>query len=127
MRNFLFPVLLAALLTLAGRTAAQSVTNKSWKTYIENPVNDSVILHMYGDSSTVTSLQGDVFLRVRCHVQHDTLRIEDQADDARGCPASVGLYKIKTEENSFSLTLIDDSCEGRVAALTNRKWMEIRK
>lgn len=127
MRKLIFIFLVTVFMIFTGKLSAQSISNKSWKAYIENPINDSVLLHIYGDSSSVTTLQGTVMLRLRCKVQHDTLRIEDQADDARGCPDAEGLYKIKPEENGFSLTLIDDTCEGRVAALTNRIWTEAKK
>lgn len=127
MRKLLFTGILFLTVAVSSTLQAQSISNRSWKSYIDDPINDSIILHIYGDSSTVTNLQGAVFLRIECTIQHDTLKVVDKRDDDRGCPDSVGLYKIQQEENSFTLILIDDTCDGRATALTNRKWLAMMK
>jgi len=106
---------------------AQSINNNTWKTYIADPINDTAIFHIYSDSSFITNGKGDFMVRNQCKVSGDTLTILDYGTEQQSCPGAKGIYKIKLNGNSFTATLIDDSCEGRVRALTNRIWMRAKR
>jgi hypothetical protein len=106
---------------------AQSINNKSWKTYIDAPINDSAIFNIYADSSLITNLKGEVMVRNQCKIIGDTLTIIDFSTDEQGCPGITGSYKINFTNDSFTLTLISDACAGRSQALAGRKWIEAIK
>jgi hypothetical protein len=106
---------------------AQSINNNSWKTYIDAPINDTAIFNIYADSTFITNLKGEVMVRHQCKVISDTLTIVDFSTDEQGCPGIKGSYKINFTNDSFTLTLISDSCAGRSQALAGRKWIEAIK
>ena len=103
---------------------AQSIINKSWKTYIADPINDTAILHIYADSSVITNSKGNVMVRNHCKITGDTLSIVDYGTEEQGCPDMKGKYRISVTGDSFTLTLINDECDGRSQALAGRKWTE---
>src|SRR5689334_14759544 len=96
---------------------AQSIDNKSWKTFLDAPINDTVTFHIQSDSSFVTNSNGDVVIRIRCTIAGNTLTIVNQDAEQHGCPDQKGKYKIDLKEDSFTLTLIEDACEERAHAL----------
>ena len=106
---------------------AQSINNRNWKAYISDPVNDTATFHIQSDSSFVTNSKGEVMVRNKCMFTGDTLTIVDQGTEEQGCPDMKGKYKINLNGNSFTLTLIDDPCDGRAHALEGRKWVESAK
>ena|SRR5688572_1348546 len=106
---------------------AQSIGNRSWKTYISQPINDTVTLHLYSGSSHLMNSQGEIKVRSHCKINGDTMTILDYGTEQMGCPDMKGVYKINLSGNSFTLTLIEDPCEGRAGALINRKWTEASK
>jgi hypothetical protein len=123
-------ILFAGLFFLASAFAsvnAQSIDNKSWKTYIGDPINDTVTFHIQSDSSFVTNSKGEVKVHNRCKITGDTLTVLDHGTEEMGCSGMKGVYKINLTGNSFTLTLIDDPCDGRSAALTDRKWVQTSK
>jgi hypothetical protein len=104
---------------------AQSIDNKNWKTFLDAPINDTVTFHIQSDSSFVTNSNGDVVIRIRCAIAGDTLTIVNQDAEQHGCPDQKGKYKIDLREDSFTLTMIDDACEGRAHALQGVKWNRV--
>jgi hypothetical protein len=106
---------------------AQSINNRVWKTYIGAPINDTAIFHVYPDSSFITNNNGDVMVRFHSKISGDTLTILDFGTEEQGCPDVKGNYKVSYAENSLTLTLINDPCEGRSQALAGRKWIEATK
>jgi hypothetical protein len=122
-------VLLAGFVCLASTMCqlhAQSINNKSWKTYFDAPISDTAIFNIYPDLSSITNSTGEVKVRHRCNITGDTLIIEDFITEQQGCPGIRGSYKINFSGDSFTLTLIDDSCAGRSHALAGRKWIEAK-
>lgn len=115
------------LALLMGQLHAQSINNKSWKTYMDAPINDTAILNIYTDSSSITNSQGQVMVRHQCKISGDTLTIQDLGTEEQGCSGIKGIYKINLTENGFTLALISDACSGRSQALAGRKWTEIAK
>jgi len=106
---------------------AQSINNNTWKTYISDPINDTAIFHIYSDSSFITNAKGGFMIRNRCKISGDTLTILDYGTEQLSCPDAKGMYRVKSDGNSFTATLIEDNCEGRVRALTNRTWMKAKR
>jgi hypothetical protein len=115
-------LLLLALLTVSSH--GQSLVNTNWKTYIGDPVNDSITLHIRPDSSLVTLTNGTVVVRTHCKVAGDTLSLDDY-DGQYMCPNAVGRYKISRTEDVLSLKLIDDPCDGRAQSLSSAKWRKV--
>ena len=106
---------------------AQSINNRNWKAYIGDPINDTATFHIHSDSSFVTNSKGEVVVHNHCEISGDTLTVLDYGTEEQGCPDIKGKYKINLTGNSFTLTLIDDPCEGRAHALDSRKWTESLK
>src|SRR4030095_8257340 len=106
---------------------AQSIDHKNWKAYLDAPINDTVTFHIQADSSFVTKSNGDVAIRIRCMVLGDTLTIVNQDAEQHGCPDQKGKYKIDSTSDSFTLTQIEDECEGRSRALQGVKWKLVTK
>lgn len=106
---------------------AQSISNKSWKTYIGAPINDTAIFNIYPDSSFITNSKGAIMVRFHSEIAGDTLSFVDFGTEEQGCPDIKGVYKINSTGDSFTLKLINDSCDGRSQALADRKWMEAKK
>lgn len=106
---------------------AQSISNKSWKTYIGAPINDTAFFNINKDSSFITNSKGEVMVRFHSEIAGDTLSFVDYGTEEQGCPDIKGVYKINFAGHSFTLTLINDSCDGRSQALVDRKWMEAKK
>jgi len=106
---------------------AQSITNKCWKSYIGAPINDTAFFYIYRDSSMITNSKGAVMVRQHCKINGDTLTIVDFGTEEQGCADIKGAYKINFDNSSFTLSVIDDACEGRPEAFTGRKWTEAIK
>jgi hypothetical protein len=127
MKKLILSVVFFCVALILCQLHAQSIANKSWKTYIDAPINDTVILNMYIDSSSITNTKGQVMVRHHCKISGDTLTIEDTGTEEQGCTGIKGSYKINYIDNGFTLTLISDECDGRSQALADRKWIEAIK
>jgi len=106
---------------------AQSINNRDWKAFFADPINDTLTLHVHSDSSFVTNSKGDVMLRTNCILTADTLTLADYSEGEHSCPDAKGKYKINLSGKTFTLSLIDDPCEGRAHALDGVKWTEVGK
>lgn len=111
---------------MTSTVSAQSINKRDWKAYFADPINDTLTLHIRADSSFVTTSKGDVMLRTNCIITGDTLTLSDYNDSEHACPEK-GKYKINLNGKSFTLTLIDDPCDGRAQALNGVKWTEVGK
>lgn len=123
-------ILLAGVFCISLMTShvcAQSIDNRNWKAYFADPINDTLTLHVHSDSSFVTNSSGEVFLRTNCILNHDTLTLSDYGEGEHSCPDAKGKYKINLNGKSFTLSLIDDPCDGRAQALNGVKWTEAAK
>lgn len=103
---------------------AQSINNKNWKAFFAEPFNDTLILHIKSDSSFVTLRTGEVLVQSKCTISGDTLALTDYSTGEYSCPDVTGKYKINTSGDSFTLTLIEDPCDGRAQALNGIKWIK---
>jgi hypothetical protein len=112
---------------IASQAYAQSINNRNWKAYFADPINDSLTLHVHSDSSFVTDSKGEVMLRTNCILSADTLTLADYSEGEHSCPDAKGKYKINLSGKTFTLSLIDDACEGRARALDGVKWTEVGK
>lgn len=112
---------------IASQAYAQSINNRNWKAYFADPINDSLTLHVHSDSSFVTDSKGQVMLRTNCILSADTLTLADYSEGDHSCPDAKGKYKINLSGKTFTLSLIDDACEGRARALDGVKWTEVGK
>ena len=123
-------ILITGLFLLASSVfhlQAQSINNKNWKAYIAEPFNDSLTLHIQSDSSFVTLSNGDVLVRSACKITGDIITIADYSTGEYSCPGVTGKYKINLSGDSFTLTLIEDACEGRGQTLNGLKWIKASK
>jgi len=122
-------ILLAGVfcILVASHVCAQSINNRNWKAYFADPINDTLTLHIHSDSSFVTNSKDEVFLRTNCIINRDTLTLSDYGEGEHSCPDAKGKYKISLNGNSFTLSLIDDACDGRAQALNGVKWTEAAK
>lgn len=102
----------------------QTISNTSWKTYIGDPVNDTLTIHIKTDSSFVTTTGGAVVVRSLCKLSGDTLSLSDY-DGQYACPNMTGRYKIALKGDELSFVLIDDPCEGRAQSLSGLKWKKV--
>ena len=112
---------------VASHVCAQSINNRNWKAFFADPINDTLTLHVHSDSSFVTDSKGEVMLRTNCILKADTLTLSDYGEGEHTCPDAKGKYKISLNGKSFTLSLIDDPCEGRAHALNGVKWTEVGK
>src|ERR1022692_3645562 len=118
---------LFCLMSTASHLHAQSINNRNWKTFIADPLNDTLTFHIQADSSFVTNSSGATILRTNCMISGDTLILSDYGTGDYSCPDMKGVYKIYPNGRSFTLTLINDACEGRTHALDGIKWTESRQ
>src|SRR5258705_2966919 len=72
---------------------AQSINNSNWKAFFGDPFNDTLIIHIHGDSSFVTKSNGEVLVRSNYTIAGDTITISDYGTGEYTCPAK-GKYKI---------------------------------
>src|SRR5678815_4622479 len=117
-------ILLTGLFFLTSATIhlqAQSINNKNWKAFFAEPFNDTLTLHIKSDSSFVTLSTGEVLVQSKCMISGDILTLSDYSIGQYSCPNVTGKYKINLGGDSFMLTLIEDSCEGRAQALNGIK------
>src|ERR1700753_1975127 len=114
-------VFLAVLaLTCAASLHAQSLTNTNWKTYIADPLYDTLILHIRMDSSFVTTKNGDTVVRSLCKVSGDTTTLNNEADQY-ACQGAIGKYKFSITDEVMNFILIDDPCDGRTQSIVSVK------
>ena len=108
---------------------AQSINNKSWKAYLAEPLNDTLTFHIKSDSSFVTLSNGEVLVQTSVKITDDILTLADYSTNQYSCPGVVGKYKISLskDENSLTLALIEDACEGRAQTLGGLKWIKASK
>jgi len=66
-------------------------------------------------------------VKSKCTISGDTLTLTDYSTGEYSCPDVTGKYKINTSGDSFTLTLIEDQCEGRAQALNGIKWIKASK
>jgi hypothetical protein len=120
-------ILLAGLFCLVstlGHLNAQSINNRNWKSYIGDPLYDTITLHIRADSSFVTNSRGETMVRNNCTVSGDTLAIADYFGGEYACPDMKGVYKFILEGKSLTLKLINDPCVDRSHVLDGLKWTE---
>ena len=123
-------ILLACVFCLAAivsNVCGQSINNRNWKAFFPAEINDTLTLHVHSDSSFVTNSKGEVMLRTNCIIKADTLTLSDYGESEHTCPNALGKYKINLNGKSLTLSLIDDSCDGRAHALDGVKWTEAGK
>ena len=125
-KNSLFAVFFYLALTGAN-LHAQSINNRNWRTYIGDPLNDTLTFHIHSDSSFVTNGKGDVLLHTNCIISGDTLTLADYGTGEYTCPDAKGKYKVTRGDHSFTLALIEDPCDGRAHTLDGLKWDESLK
>jgi len=106
---------------------AQSINNKNWKAFFAEPFNDTLTLHIQSDSSFVTLSNGEVLVRSSCKITGDIVTLTDYSTGQYSCPDVAGKYKVNLSGDSFTLTLIEDACEGRAQALNGVKWVKASK
>ena len=106
---------------------AQSINNKKWKAYVVEPINDTLTFHIQSDSSFVTTSTGEVLVQTNCKITGDILTLTDYSTGQYSCPDATGKYKINLSGDSFTLTLIEDPCEGRGMTLNGLKWIKASK
>lgn len=104
----------------------QSINNKDWKAFLGDPINDTITLHIHSDSSYVTNTKGDLILRTNCIISGDTLTFSDYQTSEHACP-DMGKYKINLNGKSFTLSVINEPCEGRSQAINGVTWTESAK
>ncbi len=119
-------ILFAGLFCITSATLAihaQSIDNKNWKAFFGDPINDTLTLHLHADSSFATNSNGDVMVLTKCTIDGDTLTLADYGGE-HACLDTMGKYKISLEGDILTLTLIEDSCDGRAQVLDGKKWTE---
>src|SRR5436190_5807148 len=120
MQKIILFITLIFLAPAVSKISAQSIENRSWKSYISDPVNDTATFHIFPDSSYLTNSKGEVKVRFHSHITSNTLTLVDYGTEETGCPDMKGIYKIELNGNILALTPIDDRCEGRSFALTGK-------
>ena len=106
---------------------AQSINNKNWKAFFAEPFNDTLTFHIRSDSSFVTLSNGEVLVRTAIKITGDIVTLTDYSTGEYSCPGVTGKYKINLSEDTFTLTLIEDSCAERGQALSGVKWIKASK
>ena len=129
MKKFILSVGLFLLVSAAFHLNAQSIDNKNWKAYLGQPFNDSLTFHIKADSSYVTTSTGEVLVQINVKITGDILTLTDYSTTQYSCPDATGKYKLELSKdgNSFTLTLVEDACEGRAQALNGLKWVKAPK
>jgi len=127
MKKIILTAGLFLLISAAFHIEAQSIINKNWKAYFAEPFNDTLTLHIRTDSSFVTLSNGEVLVQSTCKITGDIVTLTDYSTGQYSCPDVTGKYKINLSGDSFTLTLIEDSCEGRGQALNGVKWVRASK
>jgi hypothetical protein len=106
------------------RAQLPSLKNTNWKTFIGDPLYDTLTLHIKTDTSFVTDKSGNVVVRSVCKVTADSLMLTDY-DGQYACPNVTGKYKVSITADVMLFTLIDDPCEGRGNSLNGIKWTKV--
>jgi hypothetical protein len=114
-------------MSMLSQLHAQSINNKNWKAFFSEPFNDTLTLHLHGDSSFVTLSNGEVLVQSKCTITDETVTISDYSTGQYSCPDMTGKYKINLKGDFLTLTLIEDACEGRAQALDGVKWTKASK
>ena len=127
MKKIILSVGLFLLTSAIFHLQAQSINNKNWKAYFAAPFNDTLIFHIQSDSTFVTLSTGEVLVQTNCKITGDILTLDDYSTGQYSCPDATGKYKIIMDKDSFTLTLIEDACEGRAQALNGLKWVKASK
>jgi len=127
MKKIILTAGLFLLISAAFHIEAQSIINKNWKAYFAEPFNDTLTLHIRTDSSFVTLSNGEVLVQSTCKITGDIVTLTDYSTGQYSCPDVTGKYKINLSGDSFTLTLIEDLCEGRGQALNGVKWVRASK
>jgi hypothetical protein len=120
--------IILALLTLifaCSLKAQSTLNNTNWKTYIGDPVNDTLVLHIRMDSSFVTGRGGEAVVRSLCKVSGDTVTFNDY-DGQFACQNAIGKYKYSITDEVLSFVLIDDPCDGRAQSIVSTKWKKTK-
>jgi hypothetical protein len=124
MRKIISFACLFFLMSAASHLHAQSINNRNWRTFIGDPINDTLTFHIRSDSSFVTNSSGATILNTNCMISGDTLTLSDYGTGDYACPDMKGAYKINLNGKILTLKLINDACEGRTHALDGIKWTE---
>jgi hypothetical protein len=127
MKKIILSVGLFLVASAVFHVQAQSINNKNWKAYFAQPFNDTLTFHLQSDSSYVTTSTGEVLVQINCKINGDILTLTDYSTTQYSCPDATGKYKITMGTDSFTLTLIEDPCEGRAQALNGLKWIKASK
>lgn len=91
---------------------AQNITNTTWKTFVGEPMNDTIILKFRTDSAFLTTSKGDI-INSYIKVLKDTLNIRDISGQY-ACPETLeGKYTYSIDSNVLTIKLLNDECNGR--------------
>ena len=129
MKKIILSVSLFLLASSAFHVQAQSIDKNNWKAYLAEPFNDTLTFHVKADSSFVTTSNGEVLVQTSVKISGDVLSLADFSTNQYSCPDATGKYKINLSKdgNSFTLTLVEDPCEGRAQTLNGLKWVKALK
>lgn len=111
---------ISVLIMGAFRVDAQSLHNTAWKTYITS-LNDTLTLHIGGDTSFVTASSGDVVVRSIFQSSGDTVSMKD-FDGQYACQNGAGIYKYTIKEDKLTMKMVTDPCDGRGTAIDGIVW-----
>jgi hypothetical protein len=105
-----------------------SLTNTSWKTYVGDPLNDTVIIHYSVDAYNAYSQKTkDTLVSGSYKVAGDTLTIHDVSGE-HSCPSDmVGKYHLVINGDTMKQELINDECDGRGAVLKELSWQRAKE
>ena len=103
---------------------AQSLDNTNWKAFFASPVNDTLTIHIKGDSSFVTNSSGEILVHSNYTIAGDTLTLSDYGNGEYVCPDANGRYTINLKGDNLIFTLIEDTCDGRANSLNGITWIK---
>lgn len=132
MRQLLAFSCIASLLLFQQPLKAQGVKNTTrrlqntaWKSFIGQPVNDTIVIRFVTDSMYLQTRSGETMVSSVFTVTSDTILLND-VSGAIACLNEPGKYKYAIVADVIKFDLIQDAGRGRVGAITTTKWERVK-
>lgn len=105
--------------------AGSGLQNTAWKSYIGDPVNDTMTIMFSTDTSYFRSSAGQVMVASSFNVSGDTVKVTDVSGQY-ACTGHTGTYKYSITAEGIKFQLIQDVCEGRASIITIPTWRRVK-
>ena len=113
------------LCAITSHSYSQPIRNTQWKAFIP-ALSDTIKLTFLNDSCQVKNGVGDVLVRSVFSISGDKITVKDYEGQI-ACLSVEGQYSYHQKDSTVVFSVLQDLCNGRVAAFDGVIWTNVKK